>query len=373
MQKYHNIFFIFSCLVFLSFLTCDKTPVGYNELGREMTEPIFTEFRPVDKFCYGKYSPLGAADYLVLGKNNEYESRMLIQFPLDTVTISGVTNLKVVLYPKHYNNIKFTVYPIMKISEWQEGSVIWNRAYEGQPWLINGGDYYNRIVARIDSLASDSCVFSLPITSGFLDTLKNNCNGLIFVPDSGENFATFNSRAISNKEPKIIFEYGTTSRTFKASNDAHIVNAVNMNPNSYIDMWLGAGYPFRTMLKFNVDSIPNNVTIAYAELVLPVQSYYSMSDTFDIGIWKVLDSTFSQQTSFADARFAQTQFFGATDTLIIFDLRNLVQNWVTTDTNFGILLSCFPENYEISRVKLKTGTFGPYLKIGYITPPKGRF
>jgi len=106
---------------------------------------------------------------------------------------------------------------------------------------------------------------------------------------------------------------------------------------------------------------------------LPVQSYYSMSDTFDIGIWKVLDSTFSQQTSFADARFAQTQFFGATDTLIIFDLRNLVQNWVTTDTNFGILLSCFPENYEISRVKLKTGTFGPYLKIGYITPPKGRF
>jgi hypothetical protein len=115
------------------------------------------------------------------------------------------------------------------------------------------------------------------------------------------------------------------------------------------------------------------VTIAYAELVLPVLSYFSMSDTFDIGAWKIKDSTFSQQTSFTDARFAQTQYFGLSDTVIIFDLRNLVQNWVTTDTNFGILLSCYPENYEISRVKLKTGIFGPYLKIGYINPPTRRF
>jgi hypothetical protein len=277
------------------------------------------------------------------------------------------------LYPKHYNNIKFTVYPIIKISEWQEGSVIWNRAYEGQPWITNGGDFYPHALAYVDSLVGDSCVMSIPFNEGFLDTLKNNSNGLILVPDSGQYFASFNSRSISGKEPKIVFENGSTIRTFKASNDAHIVNVTNLNPNSYIDMWLGAGYPFRTMMKFNLDSIPNNVTIAYAELVLPVQSYYSMSDTFDIGIWKVLGSTFSQQTQYADARFGQTQYIPASDSVIIFDLRKLVQNWVTTDTNYGILLSCYPENYEISWVKLKTGTAGPYLKVGYINPPTGRF
>ena len=153
-----------------------------------------------------------------------------------------------------------------------------------------------------------------------------------------------------------------------------MINAVNLSPQPYIDYWLGAGYPFRSILKFNLDTIPSHVTIAYAELVLPIQSQYSFANTIDIGIHQVLDSTYSAITTFKDNIWVSATRIVSTDTLIIFDIRKVVQFWITKpDSNFGILISGYPENYEISRVKLKTGTAGPYLKIGYILPPKGRF
>lgn len=373
MKRYGFFLLLVSCFLLLTIFSCDKTPVGYDELERDVSAPVFNTFRASARFCYGKYVPLGGADYMVLGKNGEYESRILIQFPIDTLTISGITSLKLVIYPKNYNSISFSIYSIMKISEWQEGSVIWNRAYEGQPWITNGGDYYPRLLANV-SLSTDSCVIPIAINQGLLDSLKNYSNGIILIPDTGNSFATINSRSITSKAPKIVFEYGSTIKSFTASYDAHIVNTINLNPNSYLDAWLGAGYPFRTMMKFNLDTIPENVTIAYAELVLPIDSCFSMSDTFDIGIWKVLEPDFTLSTRYADDRFAQTQYIASSDTVIIFDLRKIVQYWtIKPDSNFGILVSCYPENYEISRIQLKTGTSGPYLKVGYVLPPKGRF
>ncbi len=373
MKRYGLFLFLISCFLLLTIFSCDKTPVGYDELERDVSTPVLNAFYPSSHFCYGKYVPLGGADYMVLGKNNEYESRILIQFPIDTLTISDITSLKLVIYPKNYNSISFSIYSIMKISEWQEGSVIWNRAYEGQPWINSGGDYYPRLLANV-SLTADSCVIPIAINQGLLDSLKNYSNGIILIPNTSNGFASINSKNITSKTPKIIVEYGSTTKSFAPSQDAHIIKAINLNPNSNDDAWLGSGYPFRTMMKFNLDTIPDNVTIAYAELILPRNSYFSMSDTFDIGIWKVLEPYFASITSYANDRFAQSQYIASSDTVIIFDLRKIVQFWtINPDSNFGILVSCYPENYEISRVQLKTGSAGPYLKVGYIKPPTGRF
>ncbi|MCX8015240.1 MAG: hypothetical protein N2748_04400, partial [candidate division WOR-3 bacterium] len=263
-------------------------------------------------------------------------------------------------------------YLIKKISEWQEGAVSWHRAYEGQSWLNPGGDYYPHLVTTTN-LTADSCVISIGFNSAWLDTIRNYANGFILIPTSSGSIATIKSRIIS-KAPKLIVEYGATKKSFTASQDAHIIKAINLSPDPNQDAWLGAGYPFRTMLKFNVDTIPDNTTIVFAELILPVQSSFSLSDTFDIGVWKVLEPYFASFTSFAENRFAQSRFHASSDSIIKFDLRNIVQFWkAKPDSNFGILISCYPENYEISRVQLKTSPVGPYLKVGYILPPERRF
>ncbi len=89
---------------------------------------------------------------------------------------------------------------------------------------------------------------------------------------------------------------------------------------------------------------------------------------------QVLDSTYSSITPFSDNIWVSATRIVATDTTIVFDIRKAVQFWITKpDSNFGLLLSGYPENYEISRVKLKIGIAGPYLKVAYILPPKGRF
>jgi hypothetical protein len=364
-------------LVSTLFIKCDRTPVGYDELGREISEPIFNNFRPVNHFCYGKYIPLGAADYLVLGRNTEYESRILLQFPIDTVTTTGITGIKLILYPKRFSTVSFTLHLINKESEWVENTTTWDRAYEGQPWTTNGGDYHSQVLQSA-TLTSDSCIIPISATSSLLDSLQNYSNGIILIPTStNDSFATINSKSVSSKAPRLVFEYSSTKRNFTPSQDCHIINAINLAPQPYIDYWIGAGYPFRTMLKFNLDTIPSYVTIAYAELVLPIQSQYSFSDSIDVGvrqILKILNPGFSQFDSIAVNIWVPATRIVSTDTIIVFDIRKAVQFWITKpDSNFGIQVSGYPENYEINRIKFKTGNIGPYLKIGYILPPKGRF
>lgn len=364
--------FLIILLLVYFLVSCNKDPIGFNELERELSVPLTQTLYPIEQYCYGKNVPLGWADYLVLGKNNEYESRILLKFPIDTLTLDGITSLNLVLYPYKYNGINFDIYLITKISEWQENSVTWNRTYEGQSWLNPGGDYYPHLITNVD-LTTDSCIISIGVNPALLDTLRNYANGFILIPTSNGLFATINSRHIG-KAPKLIVEYGVTKKTFTAVQDAHIIKAINLTPDPYQDAWLGAGYPFRTMLKFDLDSIPDNTTIVFAELVLPVQSSFSLSDTFDIAVWKVLEPYFASFTSFADNRFAQSRFHAANDSIIKFDLRNIVQFWKTKpDSNFGILISCYPQNHEISRVQLRTNPVGPYLKVAYILPPERRF
>ncbi len=361
-------------LVSTLLIKCDRTPVGYDELGREISEPIFNNFRPVNHFCYGKYVPLGSADYLVLGRNTEYESRVLLQFPIDTVTTTGITGIKLILYPKHFSTISFTLHLINKESEWVENTTTWDRAYEGQPWITNGGDYHSLVLASA-TLTSDSCIIPIAVSSSILDSLQNNSNGIILLPNStNDSFATINSKSISTKAPKLVFEYSGTIRNFTPSQDCHIINTINVAPQPYIDYWVGAGYPFRTILRFNLDTIPSHVTIAYAELVLPIQSQYSLSDSIDVGTWQVLDTVYNTFTPVASNIWVSATRIVSTDTMVIFDIRKAVQFWITKpDSNFGIQISGYPENYEINRIKFKTGNIGPYLKIGYILPPKGRF
>jgi hypothetical protein len=377
LQRY--VITVITLFIAVIIIRCDKTPVGYDELGRGTSDSLYLfNFRPASRFCYGKYIPLGSADYMVLGKNTEYESRILMQFPLVDSSLEEVTSVKLILYPERHKDISFSIHPIAKSSEWTEGNATWMKMDAEEPWLTNGGDFYPVDVKQQATLTSDSWVIDLKLNK--LDTLVNHSYGIILIPDASvQDFATISSKSISGKAPKIVLQYPSVTKTYQSTQDCHIIDTLNLNLTP-LDLWVGAGFAFRTMLKFNLDTIPDNITIAYAELVLPVASHASISDTFNIGLYRILDPSFNNLTTYADNVSSVTQYLTATDTVVILDVRKTVQFWnkyngknSRPDSNFGVLVTVYPENNEISRVQLKTGSIKPYLKIGYIMPPSRRF
>ncbi|MCX7785231.1 MAG: DNRLRE domain-containing protein [candidate division WOR-3 bacterium] len=365
---------IFFILTFFSLFlfSCNKNPLGYDELERNISNPVSFEFNPVSRYCYGKYIPLGNADLLVLGRNSEYESRILIQFPLTESLIRNVSSAKLYLYPKRHKNINFSIYPISKQTEWKENYATWKQSDENNtPW--NGGYFYPTVLAN-GTLTSDSCIIEL--NRNLLDTLVNHSYGFIIIPDTNTNdFATIYSRHTS-KSPKLVLNYSNSTTRLTPSQDCHIIDTLNLSI-TYVDQWVGSGFPFRTLLRFALDTIPNNVTITTAELILNIDQKYALSDTFEVGVWRILEPV--TPSNFKNAKFSSThsakKTFVITNDSIKIDIRPLVQQWATKpDSNFGCLISILPEHFEIARLQLKVDTtYGPRLKVGYIEPPQGRF
>jgi len=366
------------CIISFVLLSCDKTPVGYNELERDISEATFIELRTNERYCYGKYIPLGVASNMVLGKNDNYEARILMQFPLGDSLLDSVQTVKLILYPKVHKDIGFKIHPVIKSSEWRQSFATWIRMDENVPWLTDGGDYYPTVLAET-TLTQDSIVIELPRNK--LDTLVNHANGIILIPDNTvSDFALIHSR---EKVPKITYQYynSTAIYTFSASERCHILDTTNLDLGMF-DYWVGSGFTYRTLLRFPVkESLPANVTIAYAELLLPVAHEFSILDTMQVGVKKILDSLpFGMSTRFADYFWARADYVLRTDSLIVIDVRNIVQFWNKfngtqnrPDSCYGILVSNYPEEYGLSRLQLKTSAPGIRLKIGYINPPKGRF
>lgn len=363
------VLFLFGLWILFS---CDKNPLGYDELDRDISNPIFFEFTPSHRFCYGKYISLGHSNLFVIGRNNEYESRILIQFPLnDSLLINEITSAKLYLYVKKHKNINFSIYPINKQTEWKENFTTWKRYDENNtPW--NGGDFYPSLLAS-GNLTADSCIIEL--NRNLLDTLVRHSSGLIIIPETTVNdFATIYTRH-SSKPPKLVLRYSNSTTSLTPIQDCHIIDTLNL-PMTFTDHWIGSGFPFRTILKFSLDTIPNNVTITNAELILRFNQKFALSDTLEIGVWQMLEPV--NQTNLKDAKFASghsaKRIYALTDDSIKIDMRNLVQRFVIKpDSNYGVLISILPEDFEISRLHLNIDTVYPRLKIGYIKPPQGRF
>jgi hypothetical protein len=355
----------------LILVSCDNSPVGFDQLDRNLTEPVSHEFAPRDSACYEKYVTNGASTNLILGKNQEYESRVLMMFPLADSALDSLTEVRLVLYTETQKSIAFNIYIVLQ--EWQEKGVTWRRTDSAGYWLNSGADFSVTSIGN-GMIAADSTVIIL----NHIDSLVRNGHGLILVPqDTG--FAILYSNETS-KQPKVVYMYSDKKRNFISSADASIIDTVDLHLGRN-DLWIGAGYGYHTYLKFAVDTItiPEKATIATAELILHPDRSFLLTDTVEIGVHRLFEpyrqglitQKFNPNIS-TKARFTKA------DTVIKIDLKNLVQFWsLNQDSNFGFVLNGQPEYSDIFRIELKAlnadSAERPRLKASYILPPKGRF
>ncbi len=351
------------------FLGCNTLPVGYDQLQRIPADSSLT-LGPDTLASYAKYIPLGAADIMSLGQDSAYESRIIINFTLADSSLDSVKSAKLILHPADSTPMSFVCRPCSVA--WNSNAVSWKMADSVTHWLNPGGDYWH-IDLGSGTFEGESLVIDLNLD--YLDTLVRNSHGIILFP-SDTGFVAVHSRYSQTTAPRICLTYpDDVKKICNAVEDAHLVdtNNIHLNPQ-YLEV--GSGVAFRTYLRFPLDSVPEEATIARAEISFLPHVEYRRNDTLSLGVHRLFEP-FSRYARFEDEPCAHLNYIISpdADSVATLDIRKLVQFWTANppDSNFGLLLTAYPEWSEMFRIKIpRAGPNALKLKLLYIMPPEDR-
>ncbi len=357
----------------LIWLGCNTVPVGSDLIGR-VPEQRTIELLPDTVDSYAKFIPLGFADYLVLGKDDQYESRVLFKFELKDSAVDEVASVQLLVYPREDYSLKFRCYPCS--TNWSTAGVTWRMADSLNQWVNPGGDYFNTLLGE-GTITKDSTLVEL--NRDYLSLLLQKPYGIVLISaDTG--FATLTPLTNAESAPRLVLTYQNgKKRTYPAVEDAHIVDslAIGTNPN---ELLVGSSVAFRTYLHFSLDSVPAAATIAGAELEFKPQPIYSRAETIWIGVHRLVDSYLGKgkYAQFDPTPAGKSFYFpSGNDTIVRLTINELIQNWVShpdSNPNYGVLLTAEPEWLKPFRIKIfRSGPWAPRLRISYIMPPEDRF
>jgi hypothetical protein len=378
-------------LAFLALLlaACNTLPVGFDQLGRVPETREFT-LAPDSMVSYGRYAPLGASDELVLGRDNDFQTRCLVRIPLpETLTLDSVIAVQLVLrLPDTMRTDTFGIVCRPCSTEWEEVSASWSMARPEDQWLARGGDFLDTVIGRAEA-TQDSVVIEFQY-AGLDSAMRGRVreNGLFLFPATADDtgFVAFRSgEAATGERPRVrvIYRPDSTSRYFEVSEDATLCDTIPGSTRSY-ELNVGSGFVFRTWLRFRLDSIPREATVARAELRFRPTTQYRRSDSLPLAVQRLTEpvTNLGMNPRLAAATMSAAYVVPADrDTAVRLDVTTLVQFWTANrdssgrDTaNFGLAVA--PENNwdRFFRLRIaRAGADACSLQVRYVMPPEDRF
>ncbi len=361
---------------------CNTDPVG---AGQQRRFPVVDSARlaPESLDSYSKYVPLADAEVMYLGRDDYYQSRLLIHFPVPDSALDTATACQLILHRADSSTMSFVCRPCSV--GWNTDAATWRLADSVTHWFTPGGDYW-KVDLGTGRLESDSLVLDLDVDE--LDSASRKAfldNGLLFFPqDTG--FVAVHSGASAATAPRIKLTFASNkSTTYNALDDTHLVDT--LQAGGLRALAVGSGVAFRTWLYFNLDSIPSEATIAQAELRFKPDVRYHRSDTLAIGVRRLTEPYHpkTRNAGLNDYSYASYNYIVSadSDSVMVLDLRTLVQFWTTyrdtgnaleCDSNFGLLLVAAPEYSLPFRCTIRAvGDAAPVLDLLYVMPPRDRF
>lgn len=355
----------------LVLVACDRNPLGADQLERPPVRSF--ELTPESLAAYSRYVPLGMADPMLLCRDAEYQSRVLLKFTLKDSALDSITAIDLVIHSNPNRPLSFVCRPCS--TPWNSDAATWRMADDENQWNLPGGDFWNIELCR-DTIDAESTIANLNLRH--LDTLVHHSYGLILIPlDTG--FCSIKSTSSSTTAPRLSLTFlDGRRRTYTVIEDCHIMDTIAIRSYPH-ELYVGSGVAFRTWLRFGLESIPTEATIARADLVFRPTVLYRRQETLHFGCHRLTEPYRPRErnAAYRAAADARTIFVpnNTTDTLVRLDLRSLVQYWNTNpDSNFGLLIMAEPEYSFPWRTKLpRTGPNAPRLLIEYLLPPKDRF
>jgi hypothetical protein len=351
------------------FVACNQEPVGQDELdqrGNFNAQTINLPFYA--SVTETKSIALGSSVNLVLGKNANYESRVILKFTFPDTIPNGAKDIRLVLTRNKNldrDTLRFSIH--LLTSDFTESDATWSKRNADEAWAVAGGDFEGDSL-RYVIFKEDSLV--VPFNYAELTWMKN-AKGIIFVPrDSG--FGAWYAKEGGNA-PQLRMTVGTTVTTIVLAADLFIVRGPSP---SYYDPWIGAGVPYRNCVKFTFfdDSLPPDSILLgkkclYGELTFGIESRFALRESLDIGIKPLTEPLNGFDTDVGP--LVAFRRIAAGDTSATVDIIQYIQKVIDhPDSNFGFFIFLSPDNYDIANVKIRRGSYR--LKVGYIDPPGER-
>ena len=386
------ILLILVTIVFLLSIQCTKykdNPVGSDFFQREnWGSEIYSLFlsAPSDTFYQTPvYSYLSS--YLHLGGYNGNMSRSLIKFSMidvpDTITVDSAI---VTLYVNNVlGSAELPFIPTVRqiTGSWETSEITWDN--------FESSNITENALTFTETLAdTDSVLFTLPPTliQSWIDTTDQTENNGILLTytslDTGSLVQYYSSNAYEAVYPKLtLFYMEDTTQMVKdvfPAKDTYISNSQQTPDKDRL--WIANSIAFRSLLYFNIDTIPANATINKATLILHAdtsQSFPNNDNPFDVDCFPISDTSWSiPQVSVDSSFFASGEIWGTLEEntdILRMNITKIVEFWIyeILDVNAGILLSGkFEEDNTLQRAFYSTtadSALRPYLEIFYSTPP----
>ncbi|MBA7549354.1 hypothetical protein ES705_41834 [subsurface metagenome] len=350
-------------LILLFFIYCNELPIGEDEIGLrgdfdayDIELPVFNTFTE-----YNKYACLGGSRNLIVGKNQEYESRILLKFDFPDSTYQGLDEIKLILKRNdnfHRDTINFSIHLVNV--DFEENGANWYQRTNSEWWENEGGDFQEDSI-RAGEIAGDSLIIEFNYIE--LEEIMA-ADGMIMIPED-TGFVYFYSDEGGNA-PQFIIEKNEVVSPIPLDVDCHIVTGTEP---FFTDDWIGSGMPYRNYAKFVLDSVLIDKKAVYADLTFEREDYFVMRDSIEIVIRELLEPIDDFNTT--TGPLIALEKFAAGDTLFSIDIAKHIQRIIEyPDSNFGIFIIFSPENYDIANLKIISGSHN--LRVGYIAPPEER-
>ncbi|MEO0077530.1 MAG: hypothetical protein ABIK86_00820 [candidate division WOR-3 bacterium] len=372
-----------ACLVTFVLIGCNMSPVGFGGLQNRVPAVRLDSLRADSMAGFSRLVPLSSGQQMYVGQDSLYRSRALCRFALpDTLTLTAIQAVRLVLHPVDSTaGMKFVCRPCS--TEWDSSAATWYMADGGSHWYTPGGDFWPVDVAT-GNLQGESVVVDLryrDLEEPVREAVR--LNGIFLLPDIDTGIvAVWSAGATAAKRPRIRVSYsGGAEKSFDATVTTTLVDTMPRTVSPF-DLLVGAGVAFRTWLRFRLDSIPREATIARADLFLRVEPKYMHQESVALSIRRLTES-FGAKGVYAqfEALPSASRYYRPGDTLVRFDIRSLVQYWTSQRDrlgqgtgNFGLLVMAEPEWTRPFRVRVtRSGVRAPRLDVEFVMPPEGRF
>lgn len=370
----------------LQCMKIDKSTVGqqffeWENTGTE-TDTVF--FAAASDTFYHTSVPTGASIFLYAGEHMGNRTRSLIRFSLepDTGTVDSVSMTlsirRIIGTPGPL--LMPTVYKIN--NEWEESTVTWE-TFETEGLLGEQIDA-QEIIANTDSV-----VFSIPfdLVQSWIDTATADENhGLLIeyaAPDTGFIIEFLSMDAVSdtgNVNPTLTYRvrYDTTETAYSenSTQDAFIATTQQGGTSDYL--YIADGTALRSLLYFDLNSIPDNITINSASLKLyadTTRSFPEDSLSFPITLFITTEESWNIPFVSYDSTASISGILEGDSTDI--ELQFFVQNWVTgTKENQGLILMGAYEEFDLSKRAFYSSNHPlkrPKLELIYTIPASGKY
>jgi hypothetical protein len=347
-------------IMVLMLLSCNDLPIGEDQLYvRGDFNVLEVDMIRINTLTeYDIYANHGSASTMVVGKNADYESRILLSFDFPDTTYEGLDEIKLILEQNtnfHNDTMKFNIHLLSE--EFDEAYASWYQRIDLEYWQTPGGDFIADSVCIVQA-AADSLVISFNHEQ--LEDMMA-APGIILIPkDTGFVHIYSGPQFILVKNDQTVY--------VDNEQDCHIVTGPE--PAS-IENWIGGGVPYRNYAKFVFDqpiSDSTEILPVYAELSFEAEKIFAMNDQVQIEILELLEPLDDFHTSVRDLNVITV--VDTTDSIFTVDILDHIEKIIVyPDSNFGFFITLSPE-YLIANVKIKSGSHS--LKVGLVDTPQER-